>query len=601
MRVSSKVCVVALVWAVASIGVSCGKMAKQEPGEGKDEKKGEGKEAPARAEARSRPAEAAESDPKKPTKEETLKAKLAKFAPTKIDFDEKLLGPKDRKVVEKLIAAADIMDRLFLIQVDPKNPEIRKKLAADPELKEELALFDIMYGVWDRTEHDEPFYGDRPKPKGAGYYPSDMTKQELKKHLKENPEDAKAFKSYFTVIRRKDGKLVAIPYSEFYKEELEKAAKLLEEAAEITESKPLANYLKLRAKAFRTNDYRKSDMAWMDLGDSKLEVVIGPYEVYEDKLFGYKAAFEAFITVRDPVYSERLQKIAKHKTDMEKALPIPDEHKNFKRGSSLPITVVEEIYTAGDTRAGVQTLAFNLPNDEVVRQKKGYKLVMLKNVAEAKFEKILKPIAKQLMDEKQLALVDFDAFFTNTLMHEAAHGQGPGTITVTRDGKKVKSTVNAELKDIYSVIEEAKADMTGLYLTELMIKKGVLPKELGRKVFASYLAGFFRSVRFGVGEAHGRANLVAFNYLQEKGALAYDPATKKFKIVFEKVKPAVRGIVRKVLMLEATGDYEGSKKFVQKYAKMAPEMKEALERLKRKSIPVDIRPDYTVLEKMKSW
>lgn len=589
--------VLALLTALLCLG--CGKKGQGETqGEKKD--KAQSREDNKTRKARKEPTRPRKDAPRKAGKEEdSLKEKLAKFAPTKIDFNEKLLGEKDRKVVKKLLAAADIMNHLFLIQVDPKNPELRKNLAADPELAEELAYFDIMYGIWDRTAHHKPFYTERKRPAGVSYYPKDMKKEELTAHLKANPKDKEAFTSFFTLIRRKDKKLVAVPYSEAYKPHLKKAAKLLKEAAALTEDKNLANYLKLRAEAFSSNNYRKSDMAWMDLGDGKLEVVIGPYEVYEDKLFGYKAAFEAFICVRDPVYSKRLQTIAKHKTDMEKALPIPDKHKNFKRGSSLPITVVEEIYTAGDTRAGVQTLAFNLPNDEVVRQKKGYKLVLLKNVAEAKYKQILMPIAKRLVKPEVLKLLTFDSFFTNTLMHEAAHGQGPGTITVEKDGKKVKTTVNAELRDLYSVIEEAKADMTGLYLSEVMIDKGVLPKDLAKRVYASYLAGFFRSVRFGVSEAHGRANLVAFNYLREKGAITYDEKTKKFGLDFSKAKEAVKSLTREVLMLEAKGDYAGSKKFVQKYGKVPPEMKAGLQRLQ--GIPVDIRPEYTVLEKMKSW
>lgn len=534
-------------------------------------------------------------------KEADLKEKLAQFAPTKIDFDENLLGESERKVVKKLIEAADVMDHLFLIQVDSENPRIREALNADPALKYEAAYFDIMYGIWDRTDNYRPFYTDRERPPGVGYYPVDLTKEEFNNHIKANPGDEEAFKSYFTVIRRtEDSKgLKAVPYSEYYKEHLDKAAELLREAASLTKDKRLARYLNLRAEAFSSNNYRESDMAWMDLGDGILEVVVGPYEVYEDRLFGYKAAFQAFICVRDPVYSKRLQQIAKYRDDLERALPIPDEHKNFKRGDTMPINVVEEIYASGDTRAGVQTLAFVLPNDEVVRQKKGYKIVMLKNIAEAKFNQILLPIAERLLEEDVMEKVSFDAFFTNTLMHEAAHGQGPGTITVERDGKKVETTVNNELKDIYSVIEEAKADMAGLYLTEVMIEKGVLPKELSRSVFASYLAGFFRSVRFGVSGSHGQANLIAFNFIREKGAITYDEETKKFGLDFDNIRDAVRELTTAVLMLQAEGDYEGAKKFVEKYSEMAPEMKEALGRLG--GIPVDIKPEFTVLEKMKSW
>ncbi len=525
--------------------------------------------------------------------------KLEQFVPTKLPFDEKLLDETDRKVVAKLVAAADVIDELFLVQVDPDNPKIRARLAADPKLKPVLAYFDIMYGVWDRLDHHKPFWGDRPKPLGASFYPPDMTKKEFEEYLQAHPDQAKAFRSYFTVIRRQGGKLVAVPYSKAYATYLEKAAGLLREAAALTRDARLKRYLELRAKAFETNDYRESDMAWMDLGDGKLEVVIGPYEVYEDRLFGYKAAFEAFVCLRDPVYSARLQKIAAHKQDMEKALPIPDEHKNFKRGSALPITVVDELYSAGDTRAGVQTLAFNLPNDEVVRQKKGYKLVLLKNVGHAKFDKILMPIARRLLSPDLLKLVTFDAFFTNILMHEAAHGQGPGRITVLQDGKKVTTDVNRALKELYSTIEEAKADIVGLYLTAYLVGKGVLPKELAQSAYASFLAGFFRSIRFGATEAHGRANLVSFNYLRRKGAIVLDPKSGKYRVDFDKIHGAVRDLAHDLLMLEAKGDYEGAKKFIAQYGVFTPELKQAVSRIE--GIPVDIRPIFPVKELIPKW
>ncbi len=526
-------------------------------------------------------------------------AKLAKFVPTTLDFDDKQLDEADRKVVALLVQAAREMDRLFLVQVDPANPKIRAEIASRPEWKDVLSYFDIMFGPWDRLDHDKPFYGTRPKPLGAGFYPQDMTKAEFERHIQAHPDQAETFKSYFTVIRRKDGKLEAVPYSKAYAGFLTKAAKLLRDAAAQAKDARLKRYLTLRAKAFETNDYRESDMAWMDLGDGKLEVVIGPYEVYEDKLFGYKTAFEAFICLRDPVYSARLQRIAHHKVDMEKALPIENQYKNFKRGSSLPITVVDEIFTAGDTKAGVQTLAFNLPNDEIVRQKKGYKLVLLKNVAEAKFKTILMPIASRLMDKDQLALVTFDAFFTNTLMHETAHGQGPGRITVIRNGKKLETDVNRQLKDLYSTIEEAKADMTGLYLSSYLIDKGVLPKDLAQRVYASYLAGFFRSIRFGAGEAHGRANLISFNYLTEKGAITYDPKTGHFRLDFGKIQAAVKALVHDLLMLEAKGDYGATRKFVAKYGQMAETLQKGLKKLQ--GIPVDIRPHYAIEDKLAAW
>jgi hypothetical protein len=530
--------------------------------------------------------------------------RIEAFSPTKIDYDEKLVTQELRPVLEKLIAAAKIMDRLFFIQAWPKNPEFRQRLAKaaedDPKLAKALTYFDIMYGPWDRRKHHEAFVGSVQRPKGAGFYPEDMTKQELQQHLEKNPQDKEAFTSYFTVIRRdKDKKLRAIPYSEFYQEQLAKAAKLLREAAKASKDKRLQTYLNARAKAFETNEYRESDMAWMDLGDGAIEVVIGPYEVYEDTLFGYKAAFEAFVTLRDPKYSERLAKIAPHIPYLQKKLPMKPADKKATRGKQVPISVVVELFTGGDTRAGVQTLAFNLPNDEVVRKKKGYKLVLLKNVAEAKFEKILLPIAKKMMVTEQIPLVTFDAFFTNTLTHESAHGLGPGMITVQQDGKTVKTSVNKALKDLYSTIEEAKADILGLYNAPLLIGKGALPKSLSKQVYASYLAGFFRSVRFGASEAHGRANLISFNYLLEKGGIEQDPKTKKYRVNYDKIADTVKALATDLLEIEARGDYDKAKAFIDKYGNMSKEMKAALARLE--GVPVDIRPEYTVLTRMKSW
>ncbi|HKI80742.1 MAG TPA: hypothetical protein VKA04_03770, partial [Pseudodesulfovibrio sp.] len=281
------------------------------------------------------------------------------------------------------------------------------------------------------------------------------------------------------------------------------------------------------------------------------------------------------------------------------SLPMKAADKKATRGKQVPISVVVELFTAGDTKAGVQTLAFNLPNDEVVRKKKGYKLVLLKNVAEAKFKKILLPIAKRMMVKEQIPLVTFDAFFTNTLTHESAHGLGPGMITVKQDGKDVKTDVNKALKDLYPTIEEAKADILGLYNSPLLIAKGALPGSLSKQVYASYLAGFFRSVRFGASEAHGRANLISFNYLMEKKGIALDPKTHKYRVNYDKIAAAVKALASDLLAIQARGDYAAAKAFIEKYGNLSEGMKAALKRLE--GVPVDIRPEYTVLRKMKSW
>ena len=527
-----------------------------------------------------------------------MAAKVAQFAPVEIGVAAEKIPEKHRPVIAKLVEAAEIMDELFLSQVAAENPKWREEIAKEEDLADTLAYFDIMYGPWDRLDHEKPFWGDEKKPETATFYPQDLTVQEFEKWIEEHPDQKEAFTSYFTIIRRDGDGLKAIPYSEFYKEELEKAATLLEQAAEAAEDARLKKYLTSRAAAFRSNEYRQSDMDWMDLGDGDIEVVIGPYEVYEDRLFGYKAAFEAFVTLRDPEDSKELARIKSLIPEMEAFLPIPDEHKNPNRGSESPISVVDVLYTGGDTRAGVQTLAFNLPNDEVVREKKGSKKVMLKNVAHAKYDKILIPIAKRLLREDQLDKVSFDAFFNHTLVHETAHGLGPGKITVERDGEKVETSVNAELKDLYSVIEEAKADTLGMYLNYLLVEKGLHPESFLENVYASFLGGFFRSVRFGANEAHGKANVIQFNYLSEKGAVVRDE-DGRYGYDASKMREAVESLARELLMLEARGDYAGSQEFIAKYGEMPAELEKALAGLD--DIPTDIRPTYPILEQMKSW
>ena len=527
-----------------------------------------------------------------------MSALLARFAPTEIGVEDASIPEKHRSVIKKLVEAAEIIDELFLLQVDSRNRTWRNKIAGDPGLKTTLALFDIMYGPWNRLDHNRPFWGNIEKLKGASYYPQDMTKEEFEKWITDYPGQKEAFTGYFTRIEREGDGLRAVPYAEAYKDYLEPAARLLDEAAELAEDTRLAKFLKARAAAFRSNEYRQSDMDWMDLGDGDIEVVIGPYEVYEDELFGYKAAFEAFITLRDPVDSAELEKIKSFIPDMERFLPIPDEYKNLDRGSESPISVVDVLFTAGDTRAGVQTLAFNLPNDEVVREKKGSKKVMLKNVAHAKYDQILVPIAGRLIDDEQVKYVSFKAFFNHTLVHETAHGLGPGRITVEKDGRKVETSVNAELKELYPVIEEAKADTLGMYLNYMLIDKGMHTEEFMQNVYASFLGGFFRSVRFGASEAHGRANVIQFNYLAEKGAIVRRD-NGKYAYVADRMPEAVRALAHDILMIEALGDYDGAKAFVKKYGEMPAEMMKALDNLS--DIPTDIRPTYPIVKQMASW
>jgi hypothetical protein len=528
-----------------------------------------------------------------------LKKRVARYASVRIPFNTAGLDQKQQEAIQLLVDASRIMDELFWEQASPDGPGLRARLEAVSDEDQRLltSYLRINYGAYDRLNDFEPFLSVKdekgkehigPKPLGATYYPTDMTKQQWEQHLAANPADKPAFLSSFTVIRRSGDSLVARPYSKHYAEKLDKASKLLEKAAGLVGNQSLSKFLNSRAQAFLSNDYFQSDMDWMDVVDSPIEVTIGPYEVYEDRLFNYKAAFESFVTVRDAKESAKLAGVAKHILAMEKNLPIPEQHKNFDRGSSSPILVVDLVYSAGDTRAGVQTLAFNLPNDERVREKKGSKKVMLKNISHAKFDKILTPIAKRVLSEQQQGLVTFDAYFNHTLMHEVSHGLGPGFIE--KDGQRI--TVNLLLKELYSTIEEAKADVLGMYNSQFLVDLKVLPESLRQQSLVTFLAGVFRSVRFGIHEAHGRANAVAFNYLLENHAYIYDSEKKKFSVDLDKAPAVVKKLANALLMIEAEGDYAAAKAFIERYGKMRPEMQALLDGLT--DVPVDIVPVFEV-------
>lgn len=524
-----------------------------------------------------------------------LKEEIAKFIPVEIKYDKNILTDREKIVLDKLVQASMLIDTIYLGQVYVKNYDIKNELLkkTDEISKLQLELFDIMFGPFNRLEDDKPFIGTDKKPLGANFYPADMTKEEFENWIKQHPQDEKLFTSELTVIRRQNGKLVAIPYSEYYKEPLTKISNLLKEAAEYADNPSLKKYLLSRAAAFLSNDYYQSDMDWMDLKNHNIEVIIGPYEVYEDGLFNYKASFESFVTIKDPVETKKLEVFAKYLSDIEKNLPLDDKHKNYQRGSESPIVVANEVFTAGDTKAGVQTLAFNLPNDERVRKAKGSKKVMLKNVHEAKFEKLLKPIAEIVLDPSELQYVTFDAFFNHTLMHEMSHGVGPGFITINGRQTEVKK----ELKETYSTIEECKADILGMYNNIFMIEKGVYPKEMEKQTWVTFLAGAFRSMRFGISEAHGGGNAIIYNYLLGKGAYVYDEKNQKVSVNFEKIFPALKELANLILTIQAEGNYQGAKNLIAKYAVSSPSMQVLTKKLE--SLPVDIKPVFEIEKELK--
>ncbi len=515
-----------------------------------------------------------------------LERRLAQFAPTRLTADLSGLSPADRRALDLLVEASSRLNEIALRQAWAGNPDLARQLAKlkGPHAAAARAYFDINHGPWDRLDGMKPFLGDLPHPEGEGYYPEDMTRQELEDWVKTHPADKDRFTSTVTVIRRKGKDLVAIPYSEEYRTWLVPAAKELKEAAAVTDNATLKHFLTTRADAFLSDDYYPSDLAWMDL-EAPVEVTIGPYETYGDGLFGYKAAFEAYVTIALPKDSSVLARYKESLPFLERNLPIPDADKNLTRGTDSPIRVVDLAYAAGDATTGVPAVAYNLPNDQRVHDAKGSKKVLLKNLMRAKYDQILVPIAAQVLDPSQVPDLSFEAYFNEVLHHELSHGLGPGTITV--DGKK--TDVRLELKDVFSTIEEAKADVMGIYNILALMKKGDMPKELRRSLEPTYVAGLFRAARFGVEEAHGQGVVSQFNYLLEKGALTVD-ASAHFRVVSEKFPGAIRDLLHDILILQARGDYEGTKSFLAKYGRAGDSLKTALGRLQ--GVPVDVRPIY---------
>lgn len=520
-----------------------------------------------------------------------LAKKIRRFSPTVLTADTSRLSANDRKALQKIIDAAKLLDPLFLRQVWSGNEALKMKLEADKSAvgKQRLHYFMINQGPWSRLDSNEPFIEGVPheKPPQANFYPDNITKDEFNSWLAGLPgsEKEKATGYFYTTRRDASGKLMSVPYSQEYREFLEPAAKLLRDAAALTSNQTLKNFLNTRADAFSSNDYYASDVAWMDL-DAPIEVTIGPYETYEDELFGYKAAFEAYVTLRDAAESDKLAKFSAHLQELEDNLPIDARYRNPKLGAASPIRVVNEVFGSGEGNSGVQTAAFNLPNDERVVKEKGSKRTMLKNVQEAKFAKILVPITHVVLAPAQQKAVAFDAFFTHILTHELMHGLGPHNIKV--DGQE--TTVRLRLKEQYSAIEEAKADVTGLWALQYLIDKGVVAKQMQRTLYTTYLASMFRSVRFGLTESHARGVAMQFNYFTDEGAIKFDERSDKFSIDNAKIREAVRKLTHELLTIEAEGSYDKAKAMLDKYSLIRPDMKGALDRLK--GVPVDIEPIF---------
>jgi hypothetical protein len=519
--------------------------------------------------------------------------RAAQLPRTVIDYDRALLTDNERQVVARLIDASKLIDEIFWRQVSEKNPELREQLArqasASPLDRAGDDYFIVNKGRWDRLKEDEPFVGPfgptGRKPPGAAFYPDDMTKDEFDRYVASHPAKKDELEGLFTVVRRDGIDFTGVPYGAYYRDFLEPAAKDLRDAAALTSNASLKRYLDLRAAAFLSDNYRDSDMAWMDL-DGPIDIVIGPEEVYEDNLFNYKASYEAFVTVVDAAESAKLAAYAKALPDMERNLPEPEQYKNTSRGTESPIRVVQELYTAGDARRGVQTSAFNLPNDEVVREKKGSKKVLLKNVMDAKFRQSGLPIAKRVLDPALVSLVSFDAYFNHTLFHELSHGLGPGFVTLP-SGEKVEARI--PLKNLYSAIEECKADVLGLWNIRYAQQHKLITTFDEKSLYATYAGLMFRSMRFGVEEAHGRGTAVQWNWIREHGGVT-PMAGGKFTVDVDKFREGVQSLATELLTIEATGDFNRANALLAKYGKSTPEMQSVISKLN--DIPVDIWPVF---------
>ncbi len=523
-----------------------------------------------------------------------LNRMIARFAPVELKVDTSHLSEGDKKALGKLIEAAGVIDEIFLEQRWRYNAALRRQLASDKTAlgKARLHYFEINKGPWSELDDQATFVPGRVtaadsssieipprKPFGSGFYPVGLTKDQFEAWVRtlSSPEQ-EAARGFFTKIdglsysgRRAD--LQVVSYSKAYSADLQRTAKLLNEAAALTDNASLKEFLTLRAKAFLTDDYYASDVAWMKL-DAPIDVTIGPYETYNDELFGYKAAFEAYITLRDDAETARMKSFADHIQEIENNLPLDAKYKNPKLGALAPIRVVNEVIATGDGAHGVRTAAFNLPNDERIVKEMGSKRVMLKNVQEAKFQKTLQPIAARMLSSADQRDLSFDAFFSHILAHEMTHGIGP------------QNNVRQSLKELHAAIEEAKADVTGLFMLQHLFDHKLLPAN-ERRLYTTFLASSFRTLRFGVHEAHGKGMALQFNYLSDKGAFVAKP-DGTYAVDFAKIQPAVRDLVHDLLEIEATGDYARAKKMLDELGVVRPALQRSLDGLK--DIPVDIEP-----------
>jgi len=507
-------------------------------------------------------------------KQQYAEQRLGIYAPFTLTADLAGLSAGQREMLKILIEAAQIMDDLFWRQAWGDKQALLQGL--DHEASRRFA--ELNYGPWDRLAGDRSFVdGIEDKPLGANLYPRDMTVEEFEAAELEGKDSL-----YSIIDRDEKGTLKVVPYSQAFQPELRRAAGLLNQAANLAEDPGFASYLRLRAQALLDDNYQPSDLAWMDMKNNRIDLVYGPIESYEDKLFGYKASFEAYVLVKDVQWSERLSRYVSFLPELQAGLPVPEQYRSETPGTDSDLNAYDVVYYAGDCNAGSKTIAINLPNDEQVQLSKGTRRLQLKNAMRAKFDRILVPLAEQLIDPQQRKHVTFDAFFANTMFHEVAHGLG---VKMTIDGK---GTVSQALKDLAGALEEGKADVLGLYMVASLFEKGEISEGVLMDYYVTFVGSIFRSIRFGASSAHGRANMVRFNYFQEMGAFQRDPQTGTYRVDPDAMAAAVKSLSAKILTLQGDGDYAGVTALFDQYQVIGPELQSSLDRLTSADIPVDI-------------
>ncbi|MCH7575685.1 MAG: Zn-dependent hydrolase [Candidatus Marinimicrobia bacterium] len=510
----------------------------------------------------------------------SIQARLDKYALVELKVNLSGLTGNERAMLPLLIEAAQAMDPIYWDQAYG-DPEPLLRAAEDDKMRQLIA---INYGPWDRLAGDEPFLpGAGAKPAGANFYPADMTSEEFEAAVAQPLGRGAALKSLYTLVRSTpEGALITVPYSKAYAAGSQRAAGKLREAARFADDDGLRRYLNLRADALLTDDYLASDVAWMEMKNNRIDIVIGPIETYEDGLFGYKAAHEAYVLIKDLSWSERLSRYGALLPALQRGLPVPEAYKREIPGGGSDLNAYDVIYYAGQSNTGPKTIAINLPNDERVQLRQGTRRLQLKNVMRAKFDKILTPIGAELIAPEQREHITFDAFFSNTMFHEVAHGLG---IKNTVNGK---GTVRLALKEQAGMLEEGKADVLGLYLLAALMAQGELDAGAGMDHQVTFLASIFRSIRFGASSAHGVANVIRFNYFKEQGAFERDGQSGHYAVVRGKMEQAIEALAREILMLQGNGDYEGVLAFRRKYGAVGRQLQTDLDRLESAGIPVDI-------------